>query len=273
MSQSAERSAGDAKPRFARLRAVPTSILSGDTMTGNAFGMVAGRVSAMGLGFVFWLLAAHVGSQSHVGFAAAVISAMMLCTQFAQLGLGSAVITLLPTRVRPSGALLDVTLTMTAVGSAVVGVGFLVIAKAWLPELGQVATVPAWTAAFIALCVFGTLGVVLDQVNVGLQRGVLVIHRTVAFGIITLVPVLVVLVAGGGMSAFELHAVLGRGRRGCDLRRIAPAPWKCAAAHCGGTRCRCGQPSQRISLSASPRTESEREARGGWTRQPPPDTV
>lgn len=205
VSQSAKRSAsGDARSRFARLRAMPAGILGGDTMTGNAFGMVAGRVSAMGLGFVFWLLAAHAASQSDVGFAAAVIAAMMLCTQFAQLGLGSAVITLLPTRMRSPAALLDVTLTMTVAGSAVVAVAFLVIAKAWLPELGQVATVPVWTAAFIAICVFGTLGVVLDQVNVGLQRGTLVIHRTVAFGIITLAPVLVVLVAGGAMSAFEL---------------------------------------------------------------------
>ena len=183
---------------------MPASIVHGESMTGNAFGMVAGRVAAMGLGFVFWMFAAHAASQGDVGLAAAVVSAMMLCTQFAQLGLGSAVITLLPTRSGAPGALLDVTLTMTAVGSAVVGAAFLVVARAWLPELGQVATVPVWTAAFIALCVFGTLGVVLDQVNVGLRRGVLVIHRTVVFGVVALVPVLVVLVAGWGMSAFQL---------------------------------------------------------------------
>jgi O-antigen/teichoic acid export membrane protein len=192
-------------------------------MTGNAFGMVTGRVAAMGLGFVFWLLAAHAAPQADVGFAAAVVSAMMLCTQFAQLGVGSAFISLVSREKEPAGLVLDVALTLTAAGSAAVAVAFLVITRAWLPELGRVSAVPTWTAIFLALCVFGTVGIVLDQVNVGLGRGSQVVVRTAAFGIITLVPLAVMLVVGVPMSALQLTAcwlAAGAGATAIGLRQL-----------------------------------------------------
>ena len=218
----------------------PPALCDGETMTGNAFGMVAGRVAAMGLGFVFWLLAAHAASQSDVGFAAAVIIRDDAVHPVRATGLGVGRHYAAADRIRPLAALLDVTLTMTAVGSAVVGAAFLVVAKAWLPELGQVATVPVWTAAFIALCVFGTLGVVLDQVNVGLQRGRpgdssdrRVRHHYVGSGPRGL---------GGrrGDERVRARAVLGCGRRGCDLRRSAPVTRKCAAVTAAELVGRCG---------------------------------
>ncbi len=174
------------------------------SMTRNAFGMVTGRVAAMGLGFVFWLLAAHAAPQAEVGFAAAVVSAMMLCTQLAQLGVGSAFISLLPSEARSASILLDVALTLTTAGSVAVAVVFLLATRAWLPELGQVGSSSGWTAAFLALCVFGTLGIVLDQVNVGLGRGSQVVVRTATFGVIALVPLAVMLALSVPMSALQL---------------------------------------------------------------------
>jgi O-antigen/teichoic acid export membrane protein len=158
----------------------------------------------MGLGFVFWLMAAHTASQAEVGFAAAVISAMMLCTQFAQLGVGSAFISIAPTEQRPPNVLLDVALTLTLVGSALVAAIFLLITKTFLPELGRVSDTPGWTVIFLALCVLGTAGIVLDQVNVGFGRGALVVVRTATFGVITLVPLAVLLILDIPMTALQL---------------------------------------------------------------------
>jgi len=160
----------------------------------------------MGLGFIFWLMAAHAAPQADVGFAAAVVSAMMLCTQFAQLGVGSAFISLLPSERRPPAHLLDIALTLTVVGSALVATAFLLVARAWLPELGRVSATPTWTAAFLAMCVFGTIGIVLDQVNVGFGRGAQVVIRTAAFGGITLLPLAVMLAVGVSMNAMQLAA-------------------------------------------------------------------
>lgn len=181
-------------------------------MTGNAAGMVTGRVAAMGLGFLFWLLAAHVAPAAEIGFAAAVVSAMMLCTQFAQLGVGSAFISLSGEHRQQPGVLLDVALTLTAVGSVVVGGAFLVVARTWLPELGQVTRVPSWTLAFLAMSLLGTAGIVLDQVNVALGRGFQVLVRTAAFGFVTLVLVAAVPLFGADTDAlllFSLWVVAG----------------------------------------------------------------
>lgn len=177
-----------------------------DSMTGNALGMVAGRTAAMGFGFVFWLVAAHVATAAQVGFAAAVVSAMMLCTQFAQLGVGSAFISLSPAHRHRPGLLLDVALTMTAVGSLLVAAAFLVVARSWLPELGRVSRSPAWTLAFLAMSVAGTVGIVLDQVNVGLDRGIQVVTRTSAFGALTLVPLVGLPLAGMRMTSLRLFS-------------------------------------------------------------------
>jgi O-antigen/teichoic acid export membrane protein len=175
-------------------------------MTGNALGMLTGRVAAMGLGFLFWLLAAHVAPSREIGFAAAVVSAMMLCTQFAQLGVGSAFISLSPAHRQQPGVLLDVALTLTAIGSVLVGGVFLVVAGAWLPELGQVSRAPSWTVLFLAMSVLGTVGIVLDQVNVALGRGFQVLTRTAAFGLITLVPVAVLPLLGVTTNAVLLFS-------------------------------------------------------------------
>jgi O-antigen/teichoic acid export membrane protein len=183
-------------------------------MTGNALGMLSGRVAAMGLGFVFWLVAAHVATSKEVGFAAAVVSAMMLCTQFGQLGVGSAFISLSRHHAPRPGALLDVALTVTALGSLGVAGVFLVAARTWLPELGQVSRTPTWTLAFLAMCVLGTAGIVLDQINVALGRGHQVLVRTAAFGLITLVPVAVLPLFGlraNAMLLFSFWVVAGVG--------------------------------------------------------------
>ncbi|SRR6266566_1372445 len=176
-------------------------------MTGNAVGMLTGRVAAMGLGFLFWLLAAHVATSRQVGFAAAVVSAMMLCTQFAQLGVGSAFISLSPAHRQRPAVLLDVALSMTAVGSVLVGGVFLVVARAWLPELGQVTRAPTWTVAFLVMSVLGTAGIVLDQVNVALNRGFQVLTRTAAFGLLALLPLAVLSLAGLRANAFLLFSL------------------------------------------------------------------
>jgi len=205
-------------------------------MTGNALGMITGRVAAMGLGFLFWLLAAHVAPAREVGFAAAVVSAMMLCTQFAQLGVGSAFISLSPEHRQQPGVLLDVALTVTALGSVLVAGVFLVAARAWLPELGQVTRAPSWTAAFLAMSVLGTAGIVLDQVNVALDRGFQVLTRTAAFGLLALIPLAVLPLAGlrtNALLLFSFWVIAGIGALLAGLWQLSattrPAPSPVAA--------------------------------------------
>src|SRR5687768_8102130 len=58
----------------------------------NSLALIAAKVVSMGLGFAFWLLAARTFAPEAVGLAAGAVAGMMLCTQLALLGIGSAVI-------------------------------------------------------------------------------------------------------------------------------------------------------------------------------------
>ena len=154
-------------------------------MTGNSLALIASRVVAMGLGFLFWLLAARLFPPEQVGLAAAVVSAMMLCTNIALFGLGSAVISRLPHhRERPS-QLLNAALTLVTLASVVAAILLLLVAALGLPELGVVAEDPVYAVLFVAACVFGTLGLLLEQTSTALRRGDHALARGTASGLIT----------------------------------------------------------------------------------------
>ena len=73
-------------------------------MAQNSVALILAKVATMGLGFLFWLVAARLFAPADVGLASGVVSAMMLITQLALFGVGSAVISLYPARKeRPGG--------------------------------------------------------------------------------------------------------------------------------------------------------------------------
>jgi O-antigen/teichoic acid export membrane protein len=153
----------------------------------NALALIVGKMATMGLGFLVWLVAARLFSASDVGLASATVSAMMLCVQLGLFGAGAAVIVLLPLLPQRRGELLDSAISFIFVSSLVAGSMFLLFAGAMLQELRIVAMRPAYATAFLAMCVFGTLGVLLDQTATALQRGDQMLIRNTLFGVVTLV--------------------------------------------------------------------------------------
>jgi O-antigen/teichoic acid export membrane protein len=172
----------------------------------NSMALIAAKVAAMGLGGVFWLLAARIATPAQVGLAAGTVSAMMLCTQVAILGFGSAVILHMRTNEGRLAVLLNSSLTLVVCASTALSVGFLVIAEAALGQLDVVAHSPWFALLFIAAAVFGTLGILLDQTNTALRRGDQALVRNVAFGGGTLLGLVVVALAVGDVSAQEVFA-------------------------------------------------------------------
>ena len=108
----------------------------------------------MGLGFVFWLLAARLFARDEVGIAAAVVSAMMVCTQLALLGLGSSVIVEYPRQQRAPRALLDSAQTIVAVVAVIASLGFLALAATVL-DLGVLTSSAGYALLFVAASVLG----------------------------------------------------------------------------------------------------------------------
>ena len=198
------------------------------SVTWNALTVMAGKTLTMGFGFLFWLVAAREFSRPEVGIAAASVAAMMLCTQLAIGGVGSAVITCYAEfRGRPA-TLLDTSGTVV-IGSAVFAAGvFLVVAALGLRHLDAVAADPMYAVAFVAMTIFGTLAILLDQLSIALGRGDQVLVRGVVFGAATVVGIGVLpllLHQAGSAAIFVPWVVAGAVNVGLgvvQLRRMLP---------------------------------------------------
>src|SRR5919108_2475106 len=121
------------------------------SMLASSLNLIAGKVATMGLGFVFWLIAARLFSASEVGLAAGAVSAVMLCTQLAPLGVGSAVIVSFPAHRRSPWSLLDTAFTMVILSALAAGGLFLVLAALFFEELRVVASTPLFAIAFMSM--------------------------------------------------------------------------------------------------------------------------
>jgi O-antigen/teichoic acid export membrane protein/glycosyltransferase involved in cell wall biosynthesis len=179
---------------------LPERVLRAGRLVENALGLLVSKGAAMSCGFLFWLLAAHATIPREVGLAAGVIAAMMLCTQLAILGIGSAVITVTAEQRRPTGAVLDAAVVLVAMLSLVVGVGALGV-LAQLPRFSDLQR-PVVAACFVALVVLGTLNILFDHIAISFGRGRNVALRGAVAGGVPLVPLLVPgLLTGASASA------------------------------------------------------------------------
>jgi O-antigen/teichoic acid export membrane protein len=172
----------------------------------SSISLVAGKVAVMGFGFLSWVVAARLYSVDEFGLASGAVAAVTLCAQLALLGIGSAIITLLPRYGERSDRLLDVAITVLTVSSLVAGLGFLAFAGTFLSELRVVAAEPIYAVLFLSLAVCGTLGVLFDQASTARRHGVLVMIRGVAAGIVTLVTITVIGLGGTGTTSLAIFA-------------------------------------------------------------------
>lgn len=174
------------------------------SLPANSLTLIGSKVSLMGLGFLFWLAAARLFDAAVVGLAAAVVSAMMLCTQIALVGIGSAVIRLLPGELERPRALLDTAFTIVVATSIATGLGFLALAGAALGELRVVAASPTYALLFVLATLAGTVGILLDQLSTSLRRGDHALLRGVVFGLVALAA----LAASAALGAEGSRALL-----------------------------------------------------------------
>jgi O-antigen/teichoic acid export membrane protein len=202
-------------------------------MVVSSLGLIGGKAVAMGLGFLFWLLAARFFSPGVVGLTAGAVSALMLCVQLASLGVGSAFIASYPRYRHDPGNLLDTALTLQLLAGVGVAGLFLVAAALWLDKLAALATNPVYAIAFLLTGAVGTVGILQDNVSMAQRRGDHVLIRNSANGAITLAPFALVPLIGTGLGSVALFAAWGVGAgTACALgfRQIAGGA--------GGHRCR-----------------------------------
>lgn len=190
-------------------------------MIWSSLGLISGKGILMGLGFLFWLLAARRFPASQVGLTAGAISAIMLGVQLSMLGVGSAFITRYPRHQRQPADLLDTAITIVALASLLFSVVFLLLASVVFTELRVVGSMPAYALLFTVISVLGTVGTLFDQVSMAQGRGGQIVTRSLLNGSVTLAPVAFLPVAVGDVASLELFATWVAGGLGaCVLALV-----------------------------------------------------
>lgn len=180
------------------------------SMTRNSLALIGSKVAQMGLGFLFWLLAARLFAKDDVGLAAGVVSAMMLCTQIAALGIGSAVISHFPRHQERPAQLLNTSLSLTALASTIAALAFIALASGLFAELDAVGGSPVYALLFVLAAVTGTIGIIQDQTSTVLRRGDQALGRGIAFGVVavTLLAGIAIVAPDAGSEALLLPWVV-----------------------------------------------------------------
>jgi len=110
-----------------------TRRLGEDSLFRNGIYIMATTAVTMGLGFVFWVLAARTLPAAEVGRAAALISAMLFVSVFANLGLGQVLVSRLASR--PAGHDWSLTVTTAVAVAAVASLAGGAVAAILIPVL------------------------------------------------------------------------------------------------------------------------------------------
>jgi O-antigen/teichoic acid export membrane protein len=165
----------------------------------NAVALLSHIIASAALGYLSWLLAARLQEPKVVRVAAAAVSAALLCSQVALLGLGTSVITFLPRRFNQPSTLLNTFFTIVVLAGALCGVIFLLLSAAVFNQL-QVGSDIGLAASFLGLVTVTTLLLLLDGTSIAIRRADFALTRGLIAGM-TKVLVLLAAWAGGLLSA------------------------------------------------------------------------
>src|SRR5579864_1219123 len=179
----------------------------------HGFGAILGNVSTLSattavtssLGFVYWSLAARNAPPSAVGLAAAAISASQLLATLSMLGLGTLLIGEVAAGRDRDHSIVSTSLLVVGAVSTVLGIGFAVIGPFFLKDAAQFSLGWPFVLLFSLTSATTALGLLLDQLMVGLLKSGLQLARNSLFSLAKLGALVVatpMLVNDSGLVVF-----------------------------------------------------------------------
>ena len=193
---------------FAALRA--GSERSEGSLLRNSIYIMATGVATSAFGYIYWIVAAHIYSAYDVGLASALISVMTLTSALSNLGIGSALVQMLPRQ--QTGYAWSLTLNAGLVTGTLAGLLAGAIVVVALPLLSSQFAIVGHHAGYILALVAGvpliTLSVLLDQAFVAERTAHYMLLRNTAFAVLKIplmvFPVLLVILERSEGSADAL---------------------------------------------------------------------
>lgn len=176
-----------------------------DHLVGNALWIVVTTFTQGALGFIFWILCAHLYSTSQVGIGTTLITATYMISFFALLGFNNSFVRFLPTSHDRSAEINSGVLIvfLTATGLALIYVGLLPVVA---PRLDFVSSSVFDFVAFAVLNAFAAVNLVTDAVFIALRSAKynFVVDGLLVGGTKLIVPALFV-----GVGAFGIFLSYG----------------------------------------------------------------
>lgn len=170
---------------------------------GTIGGLVVASILTSGTGFVFWWIAARAYPPEAVGLAGAAVSAMLLLSQIAMLGLGMTLAGILHNE-QGAAPLILTALVAVSIAGAVLGLAFGWLAPLMSPELAPIAAGPLTLIIFAAGVSFSALGSLLDQILIAMSHNALQLLRNAifAFSRLPMLAAVASVAMAGGMAIY-----------------------------------------------------------------------
>ncbi len=192
--------------------------LSNDSLLRNSLYIMSSTFATALIGYLFWIVAAHLYSTHDVGLASALIAVMTLASMLANLGIGPTLVQTLPRR--ESGFAYSLTLNAGLVtgtlASLLVGTFMIVVLPSFSQQFAIVGHDAAYAISFVACVALWTISTLLDQTFVAERAAGKMLLRNVAFAVLKLL-LMVLLVQMGALGIFSSSvlalaiAVMGAG--------------------------------------------------------------
>ena len=168
----------------------------------NGYALVASSGVTSVLGLAYWLVAARTYSPAAVGVGAALISAMTLLANLAQLNLKGVLNRFLPTAGAHSARLVARSYLLALGVSALASCVFVAGLGLWSPELGFLGERPELAVWFVVATMAWTVFVLQDSVLAGIRQAGWVPAENLAFSVAKLALLVAIASAAPLLGAF-----------------------------------------------------------------------
>jgi O-antigen/teichoic acid export membrane protein len=169
----------------------------------NGYFLTLSSAGSSGLGFVFWILAAHYYSAEVVGLSSAVLSASILLAGVSMLGLNNVLVRFVPLAGRATRRLVSYIYLICVVSSVVITLIFIAGIDRWSPALDVIRANPGWLWSFVLATMLLCIFTLQDYVLTGLRQALWIpIENT----LVAVVKVLLLALVAGNLQNAGIFA-------------------------------------------------------------------
>jgi O-antigen/teichoic acid export membrane protein len=147
----------------------------------NSYALMLSSASTSALGLLYWMLATRLYPAEVVGLNAALISAMLLVSGIAQLGLASVLMRFLPGAGSRAARLVALAYALALAAAAIAGLLFVLGIELWAPALAFLVASPLGAGWFVLAVMLWSIFTLQDGVLTGLKQTLWVPIENTAF--------------------------------------------------------------------------------------------